>query len=71
MPGYRGLTGSIVPLQHHSDDGCVVQTWTVEAATAAEVARLLGEPEIQQIYTTEQLDAGAEAMGAIPELWRG
>jgi hypothetical protein len=49
----------------------VVQTWTVEAATAAEVARLLGEPEIQQIYTTEQLDAGAEAMGAIPELWRG
>lgn len=61
----------IVTLQGFRDDGnAVVRIWTLDDEQAAAVARLLGEPTSQQVYTVEQLEQAHREIGPVPTVYR-
>lgn len=61
----------LLTMQGFAGNGtAAVRIWNLTKEQADEVAKLLGEPVADQVYTVEQLEKATEMIGAVPTVYR-
>jgi hypothetical protein len=61
----------LLTLQGFAGNGtAAVRIWNLTEEQAVEVAKLLGEPSTEQVYTAEQLERAYQLIGPVPTAYR-
>lgn len=65
------VSDHLLTLQGFAGNGtAAVRIWSLTEEQAVEVAKLLGDPSTEQVYTAEQLETAHRAIGPVPSVYR-